>query len=154
MFDALMTWELIGELQVTSVSLKFFRQFDNNIEVGTYHKGSKVYSRLTYAITNWAERTLLFLSEHTPDDYVLPMAMNGTTGEPVGPRGTIHCLVAALSLYDAYNGLIPRSWAHGDRFTQGWNDTAINNNRDVEFSADSWFSVTCEKEEAEKLLQL
>ena len=48
-----------------------------------------------------------------PEDYVLSMAINRTTGFPVGPRGTIHCLVVAISVCDAYNGLTPPSCAHG-----------------------------------------
>jgi glucoamylase len=125
-----MTWDLLGELQITNLSLKFFQQFDRDVETGTYKKGSEVYESLTYALMSWAERTLLFLAEHMPEDYVLPMAIDRTTGLPVGPRGTIHCLVAAISVYDAYNGLIPPSWAHGasGRFSSKhqWNDTIAN----------------------------
>lgn len=116
LFDALITWDLLGELQVTEVSLKFFGQFDQGIKVGTYRKGSDVYESLTDAITNWAEKTVLFVADHTPDDYVLTMAMNKESADPVGPRGTLHCLVSVLSVYDAYHGLIPPSWAHGGRF--------------------------------------
>lgn len=116
LFDALITWDLLGELQVTDISLKFFRPFNQNVKVGTYHKGSDVYESLTDAITNWAEKALLFLVDHTPDDLVLTMAMDKESAEPVGPRGTLHCLVSVLSVYDSYNGLIPPSWAHGGGF--------------------------------------
>ena len=78
-----MTWDLLGELQITDLSLKFFRQFDKNVNIGAYKKGSEVYESLTYALTSWAERLLLFLSEHTPEDYVLTMAIDRTTGLPV-----------------------------------------------------------------------
>jgi glucoamylase len=124
-----MTWDLLGELQISNLSVKFFQQFDRDVKTGTYKKGSEVYESLTYALTSWAERTLLFLAEHMPEDYVLPMAIDRTTGLPVGPRGTIHCLVAAISVYDAYNGLIPPSWAHGASgpFSKHrWNDTIVN----------------------------
>jgi glucoamylase len=127
-FDALITWDLIGELEVTDISLKFFRQFDPNVEIGTYSKGSEVYESLTDDITSWAERTLLFLADHMPDDYILPMAIEKTTGEPMGPRGTLHSLVAVLGVYEAYIGLIPPSWAHGRRLSKGsWNFTVANN---------------------------
>ncbi|KAF8267656.1 Six-hairpin glycosidase-like protein [Lactarius quietus] len=109
LFDALITWDLIGELQVTDVSLKFFRQFDQHVNVGTYRKGSDVYESLTDAITNWAEKTVLFVADHTPDDYVLTMAMDKETADPVGPRGTLHCLVSVLSVYDA-DGAGPWDW--------------------------------------------
>jgi glucoamylase len=103
-FDALLTWDLIGELQVTDVSLKFFRQFDQNIKTGTYSKGSEVYESLTDSIRNWAEKTLLVLADHMPDDYVLSMVFDKVTWMPVGPRGNSHPLVAALGVQDAYNG--------------------------------------------------
>ena len=38
---------------------------------------------------------------------MLPMAMDRTTAEPSGSAGTIHSLVAALTVYDVYKGLIP-----------------------------------------------
>lgn len=130
-FDALMTWDLLGELQITNLSLKFFQQFDRDVKTGTYKKGSEVYESLTYSLMNWAERTLLFLAERMPEDFVLPMAIDRTTGLPVGPRATIHCLIAAISAYDAYNGLIPPSWTHGAsgrRFSSKhrWDDTIVN----------------------------
>jgi glucoamylase len=124
-----MTWDLLGELQFTDLSLPFFRQFDQNVKIGTYKKGSRVYEGLTYALTSWAENALLFLAEHTPEDYVLTMAIDRVTGLPVGPRGTVHCVVAAISVYDAYNGLIPPSWPHcaSGRFSKHpWNDTLVN----------------------------
>jgi len=97
---------------VTDISLKFFQQFDRNIKIRTYKKGSKIYESLTYAIASCAERILLSLTDYTPDDFVLPLAMDGATGKPVGPWGGLQNLAAALSVYDAYNGLIPPSWAH------------------------------------------
>jgi hypothetical protein len=124
-----MTWDRLGELQITDLSLKLFRQFDQNVKIGTYKEGSEVYESLTYALTSWAERTLLFLAEHTPEDYVLTLAIDRTTGKPVGPRGTVHCLVAAMSVHDVYNGLIPSSWVHGSggRFSKHpWDDNLVN----------------------------
>jgi glucoamylase len=108
-----MTWDLLCELQITDLSLKFFQQFDQDVKTGTYKKGSKVYEGLTYALTSWAEKALLFLAEHTPEDYVLTLDIDRVTGLPAGPRGAVQSLVAAISVYDAYNGLIPPSWAHG-----------------------------------------
>jgi hypothetical protein len=106
---------------------------------------------LIYAITSWAERTIIFLIDHTPNDHILPLGFDRTTGEPVAPRGAILSLVAALTVFDAYNGLIPPSWAHGGRSTQKpWNDNASNDYHGVAFGADSQFSVEFGAEEAEK----
>ena len=112
-FDALITWNIIGKLEVTRVSLEFFRQFDKRIKPGVYRKGSKTYDRLTYALKTWAENTLLSLAERTPEDLVLPLIMNKTTGEPEPPRGALRSQVAVLGAYNSYNGVIPPSWANG-----------------------------------------
>ncbi|KAF8266130.1 Six-hairpin glycosidase-like protein [Lactarius quietus] len=113
LFDAVLTWDLLGELNVTEKTLPFFQQFDEELEVGTYHKGSMTYEILTDGITSWAKHTILLVSEHTPNDYVLPLSINGTSGEPYGPRGALRSLSAALTAHNAYHGLIPPSWAHG-----------------------------------------
>ena len=50
-YDALITRELIAKYSELDVSLKVFREFDQNIEIGTYHKGPEVYANLTCTIT-------------------------------------------------------------------------------------------------------
>ena len=112
-FDALITWNIIGHLEVTQVSLKFFLQFDKKIKTGSYRKGSKTYRTLTSALKIWAENTLLSLAKRTPDDLILPLIMNKTTGEPEPPRGALRSQVAVLGAYHSYNGLVPPSWANG-----------------------------------------
>ncbi|KAH9168250.1 hypothetical protein EDB89DRAFT_1909422 [Lactarius sanguifluus] len=39
LLDTLITWDLIGELQVTKRSHKFFQQFDEQVKIGTYRRG-------------------------------------------------------------------------------------------------------------------
>jgi len=116
-FDALLTWDLIGKLEVTKVSLKFFRQIDKTIKIGKYSKGSRTYDQLTTTIRDWAENTLLSLRPRTPPDLILPLVMNNRTGEPmlppIGPNGALRSQVAVLGIHNSYNGVIPPSWANG-----------------------------------------
>ena len=86
-------------------------------------KGSKVYEGLTYTLTSWDVKTLLFLAQYMPDYYVLTTAIVRATGLPMLSWGTIHCLLAAISVHDAYNGYILSSWAHGASL---WNDAIVN----------------------------
>ena len=75
----------------------------------------------------WAENAIILVSKHTPDDYVLPWTMNRTTGVPFGPRGVLHSLLSGLTVNDAYNGLIPPSWARGSyqvKQSQDWDNAA------------------------------
>ena len=71
LLDALITWDLIGELQVTKRSRKFFQQFDKHVAIGTYRRGTKKYERLTQTIRVWAENQILLVAKYTPEDYVL-----------------------------------------------------------------------------------
>ena len=131
-FDALITWNIIGELQVTSVSLEFFRQFDKKIKTGVYPKGSKTYNKLTYALKTWAENTLRSLAERTPKDLVLPLIMNKTTGEPVPPRGALRSQVAVLGAYNSYNCVVPPSWANGyPRAKKVWMEIPLDSDSDL-----------------------
>jgi hypothetical protein len=118
-YDALITWDLLAELEVTQLSLAFFHQFNQHVEVGRSQKCSGVYVHLTDALRNWAEKTLLFIMDHIPDNYVLPMAMDRITTKPTGSQGTIHCLIASLSLYNTYKGLVPPLWYNGGHSTNG-----------------------------------
>jgi glucoamylase len=97
---------------VTKVDLKFWRQFDPDVKIGAYKKGSKTYKKLTDAVHDWANKIVLQLAANTPKDYVLVECVEKEKGGPFGPRGMIRSLAAALEVYDAYNGLVPPNWGH------------------------------------------
>ncbi|KAI0046328.1 glycoside hydrolase family 15 protein [Auriscalpium vulgare] len=111
LYDALATWEKLGGLEITDVSLKFFRQFDPKVKTGKYAKSSGIYRRLTNAIREWADEVLVLLSKHTPDDFILTESIEKNVGGPYGPRGMIRSLAAAMSAADTHNGMIPPSWS-------------------------------------------
>ncbi|KAH9023198.1 hypothetical protein EDB84DRAFT_1617887 [Lactarius hengduanensis] len=96
-YDALIMWDLLGELPSYRTLPQNFRQFDKNANIGTYSKRSGVYGQLTKAPRNWAEQTIFFVIDHILDKYVLPMAMD---------------TVPVVSLR-VHQGLIPPSWYNG-----------------------------------------
>ena len=114
-YDALLTWDILGKLEVTKVSLAFFRQFDKSVKIGSYHKGGITYNKLTSGLKEWAENTVLSIAERTPDDSVLPLVIDKTTGLPLPPRGALRSQVAVLGLKNAYNGVLPPSWVKGTK---------------------------------------
>jgi glucoamylase len=103
---------MIGYLEVTPVSLKFWKQFDKRIKVGKYDKGSRGYNTLIDYVREWANKIVLQLVKATPEDYVLLECADKVTGLPYGPRGMIRSLAAALGVIDAYSGVIPPNWGH------------------------------------------
>ena len=112
LYDALMTWDRIGYIDVTPVSLKFWKQFDQGISVQRYKKGSQGYKDLTNYARGWANKIVMQLVKATPKDYVLVECIDKVTGGPYGPRGMIRALAAALGVMDAYKGLAPPNWGH------------------------------------------
>jgi hypothetical protein len=52
-------------------------------------------------------------AKRTPEDLILSLIMNKTTGEPEPPRGALRNQVAVLGAYNSYDGLISPSWAYG-----------------------------------------
>jgi len=112
LYDALTTWDMIGYIDVTPVSLKFWKQFDERISVKRYRKGSQGYNVLTDYVHDWANKIVLQLAKATPEDYVLVQCVDKVTGKPYGPRGMVRSLAAALGVIDAYNGLVPPNWGH------------------------------------------
>jgi glucoamylase len=103
---------MIGYIEVTPVSLKFWKQFDSRVSVMRYRKGSPGYKVLTDYVRDWANKIILQLGKATPPDYVLVECIDKQTGGPYGPRGMIRSLAAALGVIDAYNGLVPPNWGH------------------------------------------
>ncbi|KAF8494643.1 Six-hairpin glycosidase-like protein [Russula emetica] len=112
LYDALITWDLIGYIDVTPVSLKFWKQFNCRVSVQRYKKGSRGYKALTEYVRDWANKIVLQLEKATPSDYVLVQCIDKETGGPYGPRGMIRSLAAALGIIDAYRGLVPPNWGH------------------------------------------
>lgn len=112
LYDALITWDRIGFIDVTPVSLKFWKQFDLRVSVMRYRKGSQGYKVLTEYVRNWANKIVLQLEKATPSDHVLVECIDKQTGGPYGPRGMIRSLAAALGVIDAYHGLVPPNWGH------------------------------------------
>jgi glucoamylase len=116
-YDALFTWNRIGKLEVTRVSLKFFQQFNKNIKIGVYPQNDNTYIQLTRYIRRWADNTVISLSKRTPSNLILPLVMNKTTGEPMPPWGALRSEVAVLGAHLSYCGLeggvFPASWANG-----------------------------------------
>ncbi|KAI0310722.1 hypothetical protein OF83DRAFT_1178261 [Amylostereum chailletii] len=55
LYDALLTWNQIGNLNATSTLLAFFQQFNLSVAVGMYVSSSATYSTLTTAMKTFAD---------------------------------------------------------------------------------------------------
>jgi len=110
LYDALIVWDKQGSLQVTSVSLAFFRQFASSVSTGTYAKGSSTYNTLTTAVKNFADGFIAIVAKYTPSDGSLAEQYVKNTGAPISARHLTWSYASVLTAFAARRGDVPESW--------------------------------------------
>ncbi|CAK5270448.1 unnamed protein product [Mycena citricolor] len=110
LYDALFVWKQQGSLQVTSISLAFFRQFESSVTAGTYSSSSSTFKTLTAAIKTFADGFIAIHAKYTPSNGGLAEQFDRKTGAPLSALDLTWSYAAALTAFSAYNGVAPVSW--------------------------------------------
>lgn len=110
LYDALIVWYSQGSLEVTSLSLPFFEQFDSNITAGTYKRSSPSYIKLTSAVQNFADGFLSVAANYTPSNGSLSEQYDKSDGTPLSAGDLTWSYAAALTVFQARSGFVPASW--------------------------------------------
>ncbi|KAF7312552.1 Glucoamylase [Mycena indigotica] len=110
LYDALIVWKSQASLQVTSISLPFFRQFLSSVAVGTYASATSTFTTLTAAIKTFADDTLAIHAKYTPANGALAEQFNRATGAPLSAADLTWSYAAALTAFSARAGVSPASW--------------------------------------------
>jgi glucoamylase len=110
LYFALQAWNKVGSIQITSLSLPFFRQIYPSAAVGTYAKSSTTYTALTNAVKAYADGFLAVLAKYTPADGALAEQYHRQTGLPLSAKDLTWSYSSILTANVARNGLAPRSW--------------------------------------------
>ncbi|KAG6879165.1 hypothetical protein C0992_004698 [Termitomyces sp. T32_za158] len=109
LYDALIVWNTIGSLTVTSVSLPFFTNLVPNITEGTYWSGT-TYAVLTTAVREYADSFVSVVAKYTPADGSLAEQFTRTDGTPTSARDLTWSYAALLTANNARNGVVPATW--------------------------------------------
>nr|BAA08436.1 glucoamylase G2 [Agroathelia rolfsii] len=110
LYDALIVWKAAGELNVTSVSLAFFQQFDSSITAGTYASSSSVYTSLISDIQAFADEFVDIVAKYTPSSGFLSEQYDKSTGAQDSAANLTWSYAAAITAYQARNGFTGASW--------------------------------------------
>ncbi|KAI0035180.1 glycoside hydrolase family 15 protein [Vararia minispora EC-137] len=110
LYDALLTWQSLGSLNVTSTSLAFFRQFNSTVAVGTYPSSSSTYAALTSAVKSFADGTVSVNAKYTPSNGGLSEQYDKNSGSPLSAVDLTWSYASALTAFMARNGTVPASW--------------------------------------------
>ncbi|KAI0270013.1 glucoamylase [Gloeopeniophorella convolvens] len=110
LYDALLTWQSVGSIQVTSTSLAFFQQFIPSITAGNYASSSSQFSQLTSAIKNFADGFVAINAKYTPSNGGLAEQFDKSTGSPLSAADLTWSYASALTAISARAGVQPASW--------------------------------------------
>jgi glucoamylase len=110
LYDALLTWQSVGSIQVTTTSLDFFQQFSPSIVTGTYSTTSSQYMQLTSAIKTFADGFVEIAANYTPSDGGLSEQYDKSTGAPVSAADLTWSYASVLTAGASRASVEPASW--------------------------------------------
>jgi len=110
LYDALLTWQSVGSIQVTTTSLAFFQQFSPSIDTGTYSSTSPQYTRLISTITTFADGFIEIAANYTPSNGGLAEQYDKSTGKPLSAADLTWSYASVLTAGASRAGIKPASW--------------------------------------------
>ncbi|KAF8271969.1 glucoamylase [Lactarius quietus] len=110
LYDALLTWQSVGSIQVTTTSLAFFQQFSPSIATGTYSSTSPQFTQFTNAIKTLADGFVEVAANYTPSNGGLAEQFDKSTGAPLSAADLTWSYASALTAGGSRAGVVPASW--------------------------------------------
>jgi len=110
LYDALLTWQSVGSIQVTTTSVAFFEQFSPSIATGSYLSTSSQYTQLTSAIKTFADGFVDIAANYTPSNGGLSEQYDKSTGAPRSAVDLTWSYASVLTAGASRAGVKPVSW--------------------------------------------
>ena len=110
LYDALIVWNQVGSLNVTSTSLAFFQQFDSSVTAGTYASSSATFTTLTSAIKTFADGFVAVVAKYTPSSGALSEQYDKSSGSQLSASDLTWSYASALTAFSARAGNTSASW--------------------------------------------
>ena len=92
LYNALYQFDRLGCVDIDTISLPFFREFDPLTAIGHYSSSSAVYSNITAAIREYADGYLGIVQKFTPSDGSLAEQYSRNNGSPVSASDLTWCM--------------------------------------------------------------
>ncbi|KAG9315852.1 Six-hairpin glycosidase-like protein [Chiua virens] len=110
LYNALIVWNKQGYIDVTSVSLGFFQQFDTSLSLGTYSSSSSTFGALISAVKTFADGFVVIGAKYTPSGGELSEEYNRDDGTPESAIDLTWSYASALTVFTAHAGQTSASW--------------------------------------------
>lgn len=112
LYRALQVWDTLGlGINVTSISLPFFQQFDSALTAPTtIAAASSTYTAMTTAILAHADSFALVAAKYTPSSGALAEQYSRADGTPLSASDLTWSYAAVLTMFDARTRTTAESW--------------------------------------------
>ncbi|KAJ5827845.1 Six-hairpin glycosidase [Penicillium robsamsonii] len=110
LYDAIYTWNRIGSLTITSVSLNFFKDLYSSAATGTYSSSSDTYSAIVSAVKAYADGYVGVVEKYAPSSGSLAEQFSRSDGSPLSARDLTWSYAALLTANERRNAIVPAPW--------------------------------------------
>ena len=110
LYYALASWDKAGSIEVTDVSLAFFKGISESAAEGTYEKASETYTAITKGVKKLADGYLSVVQKYVPEDGAMAEQFSKTDGSPLSASDLTWSYAALLTAKAARDGNLPPAW--------------------------------------------
>ncbi|KAF7422713.1 hypothetical protein PC9H_010869 [Pleurotus ostreatus] len=111
LYDALYVWKSQGYIEITRISLSFFRVVSPRIRPGTYTSARLEYHELLAEVKKFADGFIAVNAKYTPWDGSLAEQYHRDNGQPLSARDLTWSYAASITAFNARAGaLVPGGW--------------------------------------------
>ncbi|SMR53207.1 unnamed protein product [Zymoseptoria tritici ST99CH_1E4] len=110
LYDAVFQWKKQGTIEVTSISLPFFKDVYSSAAVGTYASSSAAFSSIVNAVSTYADSYMANAQKYTPQNGALAEQYSRSNGSPLSAVDLTWSYAAFLTAANARRAAMPASW--------------------------------------------
>lgn len=110
LYDAILTWQMQGYIQVTSTSLAFFTDLVSGVTAGTYQSSSSTYTSIINAVQTYADGYVQIVATYADSNGGLSEQFDKSTGAQTSAADLTWSYAALLSAANRRNGIVPPAW--------------------------------------------
>jgi glucoamylase len=110
LYDAVAQWKSQRYISVDSTSLAFFRDLYPSVKAQRYNSNSQEFTRITNAVTAYADSFVSIAEKYTPADGSLAEQFDRNTGVPLSAVDLTWSYAAFVTMSQRRAGQYPYSW--------------------------------------------
>ncbi|PQE10149.1 glycosyl hydrolase family 15 protein [Rutstroemia sp. NJR-2017a WRK4] len=110
LYDAVAQWKSQRSINVDSTSLTFFRDLYPSVKAQRYNSNSQEFTRITNAVTAYADSFVSIAEKYTPADGSLAEQFDRNTGAPLSAVDLTWSYAAFVTMSQRRAGQYPYSW--------------------------------------------